>query len=75
MSVIDLFSHRQKELRGEVPDVYVYDHLPRPLRVQIVHILRGTLGDEQHFHQGNGHVREAYTAIVDGLCREYGVFT
>ncbi|WP_074975357.1 STM4504/CBY_0614 family protein [Nitrosospira multiformis] len=74
MSVIDLFSHRQKELRGEVPDVYVYDDLPRPLRVQIVHILRRTLGDEKYFRQESSNVRDAYTAIVDILCREYGVF-
>ena len=38
MSIFDIFSKRQKKLRGEVPDVYVYDKLPSPLRVQIIQI-------------------------------------
>ena len=60
MPIFDLFSKRQKRLRGEMPDVYVYDDLPHPLRVQIVHIWRDTL---RH-----------YEFIVNTLCREYGVF-
>ena len=60
MPIFDLFSKRQKRLRGEMPDVYVYDDLPPPLRVQIVHIWKDTT---QH-----------YKFIVDTLCREYGVF-
>lgn len=38
MSTFDLYSKRQKELRGEVPDVYTYESIPQPLKVQIVHI-------------------------------------
>lgn len=30
-----LFSKRQKLERGEVPDVLIYQQLPKPLRVQI----------------------------------------
>lgn len=75
MNVFSLFSHRQKQLRGEVPDVYVYDKLPLPLKVQIVHILRDTLGDERDFHHGNREVIKAYTFIANTLCREYGVFS
>ena len=60
MAIFDLFSKRQKRLRGEMPDVYVYDDLPNPLRVQIVHIWKDTL--------------RRYEFIVDALCREYGVF-
>ena len=33
MKCLKLFSERQKELRGEVPDVYQYDTIPRQLRV------------------------------------------
>ncbi len=61
MPIFDLFSKRQKRLRGEMPDVYVYDDLPHSLRVQIVHIWRDILQGEYKF-------------IVDTLCREYGVF-
>ena len=50
MSIFHLFSKRQKRLRGEVPDVYTYDEIPKPLRVQIVHILREILGNEQQYN-------------------------
>ena len=35
----DIFSKRQKRLRGDVPDVYVYDNMPDSLRQQICYIL------------------------------------
>lgn len=73
MPVFDLFSKRQKKLRGEVPDVYSYDYIPEPLRVQIVHILRDALGNKSEY-QSIDHVQQAYSAIVHVLCREYGVF-
>ena len=40
MGITDLFSSRKKKL----PDVFVYDELPRPLRAQMVHILEAALG-------------------------------
>ena len=80
MPIADLFSKRQKKLRGEVPDVYVYDDLPRPLRVQIIQIWRETLGYLQ-IERGewgqivyNSNVEHAYRYIVESLCHEYGVF-
>jgi hypothetical protein len=33
MSILDIFSKRQKKLRGDVPDVYTYDSIPEPLKV------------------------------------------
>ena len=74
MRIIDLFSKRQQRLRGEVPDVFVYDEMPRELRVQIVHIFTDYLGDEQHVHRDGLMVAAAFEFIVDTLCREYGVF-
>src|SRR5262249_21084556 len=38
MARVDLFSKRQKRKRGEVPEVYVYDQVPKGLRVQIVQL-------------------------------------
>lgn len=73
MAIFDIFSKRQKKLRGDTPDVYVYDELPRPLRVQIVHIWRDTLGDKQRYLH-KYPVNRAYKSIVSTLCREYGVF-
>jgi len=71
MGVTDLFSKRQKRLRGELPDVYVYDEILNGLRVQVCHILNDTLGEGGPHH---GNSQEAYKRIAETLCREYGVF-
>ena len=70
MAIFDLFSKRQKRARGEMPDVYVYDKLPQPLRVQIVHIVRDTFSKFYGPHPDN----EAYRFINKTLCKEYGSF-
>jgi AbiJ-like protein len=74
MGIFDLFSKRQKKLRGEVPDVYTYDAIPNPLRVQIVHIWTDTLGNYNEYIDKYLRVEEAYKFIVETLCREYGLF-
>ncbi|MEW6369920.1 MAG: STM4504/CBY_0614 family protein [Pseudomonadota bacterium] len=77
MALLDLFSKRQKRVRGEVRDVLTYDELPNAFRVQMVHILSEVLGS--HEEAGNGYssvaqVGLAYQRIVSALRREYGVF-
>src|SRR5215469_1144700 len=72
MTPLDLFSKRQKKLRGQIPDVFVYDQVPHALRVQIVHIWRDTIGSTSIFQTPADNV---YKKIVKSLCREYGVFT
>ena len=69
MKTYDLFSKRQKRTRGEVPDVYQYDAIPHPLRVQIVHILKDAFGDLK-FPAAD----YSFKHIGDVLCREYGLF-
>jgi len=76
MAIIDLYSKRQKKLRGEVVDVYFYDEVPVELRVQVVHIIRDAIGEERmagHYSSGNTYL--PYKFIHETLCREYGVFT
>ncbi|WP_394757056.1 STM4504/CBY_0614 family protein [Rhodoferax sp.] len=73
MAIFDLFSKRQKKLRGDVPDVYVYDDLPSALRTQIVHIWLDTLGNRANYYD-EGKAHEYYSFIVNTLCREYGLF-
>lgn len=73
MGIFDLFSKRQKRLRGDVPDVYSYDSLPNSLRVQIIHIWDDALGNNQQYWDFRD-VRDTYKFIVDTLCREYGLF-
>lgn len=77
MAIFDLFSKRQKALRGDVPDVFTYDDLPNALRVQIVHIWTDALGSDKDYYNDYGcgpNVKAAYKFIVDTLCREYGIF-
>jgi len=71
MSLLDLFSKRQRRARGELPEVYIYDKLPQPLRVQIVHAISDALGDDPY---GGEQAEGAYKYVHDSLCREYGVF-
>jgi len=74
MGIFDLFSKRQKKLRGEVPDVYTYDAIPEPLRVQIVHIWIDALGSDAEYFDKYKGVKGGYKFIVETLCREYGLF-
>ena len=71
MGVFDLFSTRQKRARGDMPDVYTYDSLPQPLRVQIVHIIQDAFGED---HYGSHNAAKAYEFVKQTLCREYGLF-
>jgi hypothetical protein len=75
MAVLDLFSTRQRRLRGEVPDVYTYDSLPQPLRVQVVHIWQEAFGGI--IQEGYGvtcPVLDAFRNIHRMLAKEFGVF-
>lgn len=59
-----------------MPDVYTYDTIPAPLRVQIVHIWQDAIGSVQEYNQGDFiGVQAAYKFIVETLCREYGTFS
>jgi hypothetical protein len=82
--IVDLFSKRQRKLRGEVHDVYSYDVIPPPLRVQVVKLLERHLGSDREVNPGstyhsnpeyNREVVNAYQTLVECLCTEYGVFT
>ncbi|MGO9240049.1 MAG: STM4504/CBY_0614 family protein [Bryobacteraceae bacterium] len=74
MSVFDLFSKRQRALRGETPDVYTYDEIPQAFRVQVVQIWHDALGADVEYHDMHRQVRQTYQFIVETLRREYGVF-
>jgi len=74
MAIIDLFSKRQKKLRGEVPDVYQYENIPDQLRVQIIHIIRDALGEDAYDQYNSNLASKAYTFIHETLYREYGMF-
>lgn len=73
MAIFELFSKRQKKLLGEMPDVYVYEEIPKALRVQIIHIIRDTFGEDSWY--GSEASSGCYEFIHKALCKEYGVFT
>ena len=54
VSIFDLYSKRQKTLRGDMPDVYTYDKLPEALKVQIVHVMTDALGNTEEYHDSYG---------------------
>jgi hypothetical protein len=74
MAIFNLYSKRQKLLRGEVPDIYIYNEIPIPLRVQIVQIIRDAIG-KRTYSTHEDKPKEAYSFINKTLCHEYGVFS
>jgi hypothetical protein len=69
--LLELFSKRRRRERGEITDVFTYDELPAPLRVQIVHVVSDGLDtNDGPDEQAEG----AYKFIHDTLAREYGLF-
>ncbi|MBI3353539.1 MAG: hypothetical protein HY034_01425 [Nitrospirae bacterium] len=71
MPIYELFSKRQKRLRGEVSDVFTYDNIPAPFRVQVIHIIRDAFGKDRY----QSNASDLYEFIHQALCREYGFFT
>ena len=74
--MLKLFSERQKELRGEVPDVYKYDTIPRELREQVIHIWREAFGEPEPAAMGELYYPDdtaaAYEFIHKTLIYHYG---
>lgn len=74
MCSLETFSKRQrnKERAGK-PDVFQYDTLPKPFRVQVIHILRDAIGVGGN-HVGARVPNLAWQRIHDQLARELGMF-
>jgi hypothetical protein len=79
MGILDTFSKRQKKLATQgQQDVYQYDVLPEPFRVQVIHIWRDAIGIFYVPHDYTGRpespANELWTSIHNKLARERGVF-
>ncbi|RNI35614.1 hypothetical protein EFY79_11630 [Hanamia caeni] len=72
MPTFDLFSKRQKRLRGEVPEIFTFDDISQPLRIQIVHIIKDVIGEDRY--STDHHAHDIFEFFKQTLCREYGVF-
>lgn len=68
MAVHDLYFKRQRRLRGEVPDVFVYDKIPPKFKVQLIQIIGEVIGQP---HLENPY--QTYREINRVLCREFCV--
>jgi len=76
MAIRDLFSKRQKRLRGETPDVFTYSEIPQSLRTQVFHIWQDTIGVPRLDPLDvtvNESAYRLYLEMCRMLCREYGV--
>ncbi len=65
MPVIDHFKKRMRRQRGEMPDVYQYDKIPGPLRVQVVYVFIDIVDPES-----DRYAREDYGWIANMIMRE-----
>ena len=76
MKFLKLFSERQQELKGELPDVYQYETIPNELRWQVRHLWHDAFGDaERDYRYGRSLSRdtvEAYEFINTTLSYHYG---
>ncbi len=78
MPVFNLFSKRKRaaEKQGGV-EVFKYDEMPTPFRIQVLHILADAIGP-YHVHTGieMSHVKnnnDAWDFLANTLCREKGL--
>lgn len=67
------YSRRKRQAQGSSPDVYVYDKIPRELRVQIIHIFSDSIGDYIESNYRADHSK-CYDDLVKFLYKEFGVF-
>ncbi len=67
MAVYEIYSKRQKRLRGEFNDVYQYDEIPSKLRVQVSKIYDDVFSAHRFL------MNQIFNSIYDILTREYGV--
>ena len=82
MAVVDIFSKRKARLEGAgKADVYQYDLLPQPFRVQVVHIWRDAMGPYvvDSFNLSPFPIRRSasnglWEFIQQTVCREKGLF-
>ena len=77
MPVNETFAKRkQKAENAGKPVIYREDILPGPFRVQVVHILEGTIGNiDLLFGAGIMHVDALWQSVEHALARELGKFT
>ncbi|ESA98818.1 hypothetical protein [Escherichia coli] len=78
MAIINIYSKRQRKIRGEVNDVYQYNNIPHALRVQIIKIITDSIGfpsSNECYTSYRNEADKVYAYIHEILSKEYGVFS
>lgn len=73
MAITNIYSKRLLREQERDCDVYSYDSIPNPLRVQLMQIINDGMGVPKHDPRSYKKSRETYAVIHRNLCREYGV--
>lgn len=73
MAITEMFPERQMRLQGHAIDVYQYDVLPKPLRIQITQVIRDTLGCHQSYFSSGYRCQPTYDYLSRTTARELGV--
>jgi hypothetical protein len=71
LNMFESFSKRTRREQGKGPDTYVYDELPEPLRVQIVHICNEVVAQFGAVMVGRDY-NVFYSGVQQALCAEFG---
>jgi len=79
MGILETFSKRKKRLeQAGTQDVYQYDSIPVPFRIQVIHIWRSALGayfESTGYSSGpESPANNLWRGIHDAIARENGVF-
>ncbi|HDS9640777.1 TPA: hypothetical protein QH887_003015 [Klebsiella aerogenes] len=80
MAIHDIYSKRQRRIRGEVSDVYIYDNIPQKFKIQFIHIIEEAIGictthTRMSFSSYQHNTKDnVYKRILKTLLAEYGRF-
>ncbi len=68
MAIINIYSKRQRKIRGEVNDVYQYNNIPHALRVQIIKIITDSIGFPSSNERYTSYRNEADKVYAYWIC-------
>jgi AbiJ N-terminal domain 4 len=75
MSLLPIYSRRKRQAQPNAEDVYVYDQIPKKVRVQVVQILSEGLGKSYYVHSNYSKTAKIYDYLCKEMCRELGIHT
>jgi AbiJ N-terminal domain 4 len=74
METMEIFSERQHKSSEKAADFLIYDDLPKEFRVQVIYIVRETLGSREDYCSHNPNIFKSYECIVKVLRKAHGKY-